>query len=257
MHPAVFLFSFFLFPFAFLLVAQTPQATRGVIRLKVKFKSDAGTRELPRKRFFLIKGTLADNQTLIDKIRHTSVSSRDCYYRTHGASEPLIKWLNDNDCESVFCREIEEKYLSGSEAVPEFKTAYEQGLEEFKNADLARRWLTVNLPAEIREGFYNQRRDAIDALINQAEGTTHTKVMSVMTDRKGTAYLTDIDPGTYTISNLLGSETNGRSILWICEKEVKAADLYTAMRRPFTLSNEKDPKVKCEVFERPLPACTR
>jgi len=257
MHPAVFLFSFFLFPFAFLLVAQTPQATRGVIRLKVKFKSDAGTRELPRKRFFLIKGTLADNQTLIDKIRQTSVSSRDCYYRSHGASEPLIKWLNDNDCESVFCREIEEKYLSGSEAVPEFKTAYEQGLEEFKNADLARRWLTVNLPAEIREGFYNQRRDAIDALINQAEGTTHTKVMSVMTDRKGTAYLTDIDPGTYTISNLLGSETNGRSILWICEKEVKAADLYTAMRRPFTLSNEKDPKVKCEVFERPLPACTR
>jgi len=81
--------------------------------------------------------------------------------------------------------------------------------------------------------------------------------MSVMTDRKGTAYLTNIDPGTYTISNLLGSETNGRSVLWICEKEVKAADLYTAMRRPFTLSNEKDPKVKCEVIERPLPACAR
>ena len=257
MHPAVFLFYFFLFPFAFLLVAQTPQATRGVIRLKVKFKSDAGTRELPRKRFFLIKGTLADNQTLIDKIRQTSVSSRDCYYRTHGASEPLIKWLNDNDCESVFCREIEEKYLSGSEAVPEFKAAYDQGLKEFKTPELARRWLTANLPAELREGFYDQRRDAIDAFINQAEGTTHAQVMSVMTDRKGTAYLTSIDPGTYTISNLLGSETNGRSVLWICEKEVKAADLYTAMRRPFTLSNEKDPKVKCEVIERPLPACTR
>ena len=159
--------------------------------------------------------------------------------------------------ESVFCREIEEKYVSGSEAVPEFKAAYDQGLKDFKAPELARRWLTVNLPAELREGFYNQRRDAINALISQAESTTHAKVMSVMTDRKGTAYLTDIDPGTYTISNLLGSDINGHSVLWICEKEIKAIDLYTAMRRPFTLSNEKDPKVKCEVIERPLPTCTR
>ena len=253
----VFLFSCFLFPFAVFVVAQTPQATRGVIRLKIRFKFDAGTRELPRKRFFLIKGTLAENQTFIDKIKQTSVSSRDCYYRSHGASEPLIKWLNDNDCESVFCREIEEKYVSGSEAVPEFKAAYDQGLKDFKAPELARRWLTVNLPAELREGFYNQRRDAINALISQAESTTHAKVMSVMTDRKGTAYLTDIDPGTYTISNLLGSDINGHSVLWICEKEIKAIDLYTAMRRPFTLTNEKDPKVKCEVIERPLPTCTR
>ena len=253
----VFLFSCFLFPFAVFVVAQTPQATHGVIRLKVKFKSDAGTRELPRKRFFLIKGTLTENQTLIDKIKQTPVNSRECYYRSKGASEALIKWLNDNDCESVFCREIEEKYLSGSDAVPEFKAAYDQGLKEFKNPELARRWLTVNLPAEVRESLYDQRRDAINALINQAESTTHAKVMSVMTDRKGTAYLTDIDPGTYTISNLLGSDINGHSVLWICEKEIKAIDLYTAMRRPFTLSNEKDPKVKCEVIERPLPTCTR
>ena len=79
--------------------------------------------------------------------------------------------------------------------------------------------------------------------------------MSVMTDRKGTAYLTDIEAGTYTISNLVGSETEKTSILWICEKEVKAVDLAIAMRRPFTLSNEKDPKVKCEIVERPLPVC--
>jgi hypothetical protein len=80
-------------------------------------------------------------------------------------------------------------------------------------------------------------------------------VMSVMTDRKGTAYLTDIEPGTYTISNLVGSETEKTSILWACEKEVKAVDLAVAMKRPFTLSNEKDPKVKCEIVERSLPVC--
>ena len=91
--------------------------------------------------------------------------------------------------------------------------------------------------------------------MTQAESATKTRVMSVMTDRKGTAYLTDIEPGTYTISNLVGSETEKTSILWACEKEVKAADLAVAMKRPFTLSNEKDPKVKCEIVERPLPVC--
>jgi hypothetical protein len=167
----------------------------------------------------------------------------------------LIKWLDDNDCDSVYCREIEEKYLSGSEAVPEFQTAYNQGLRDFKTPQLARRWLTVNLPPDLRDGFYNEKQRVITNLITQAEAATRTRVMSVMTDRKGTAYLTDIEPGTYTISNLVGSETEKTNILWACEKEVKAVDLAIAMRRPFTLSNEGDPKVKCEIVERPLPVC--
>lgn len=236
-------------------LAQTPPATRGVIRLKVKFKSGDVTRELPRKRFFLIKGTLSDNQSLIEKIKQSDVMSRECYYRSLAASGALIKWLKDNDCDSVYCREIAEKYLSGSEAVPEFQAAYNLGLREFKTAELARRWLTVNLPADIRDGFYKQKVQVIEALVKQSEDVTKTKVMSVMTDRKGTAYLTDIEPGTYTISNLVSSETGKTSILWACEKEIKAVDLAIAMRRPVTLSNEKDPKLKCEIVERPLPVC--
>lgn len=250
---AILLFAFCLFPFSFL--AQAPQATRGVIRLKVKFKSGDVTKELPRKRFFLIKGTLEENKSLIERIKQTDPMSRECYYLSKGASQALIKWLDDNDCDSVYCREIEEKYLSGSEAVPEFQAAYNQGLRDFKTPQLARRWLTVNLPADIRDGFYNEKQRVITNLITQAEAATRTRVMSVMTDRKGTAYLTDIEPGTYTISNLVGSETEKTSILWACEKEVKAVDLAIAMRRPFTLSNEKDPKVKCEIVERPLPVC--
>jgi hypothetical protein len=164
----------------------------------------------------------------------------------------LIKWLKENDCDSIYCREIEEKYLDGNEAVPEFKTAYQMGLREFKTAELARRWLTVNVPADLRDGFYNEKERAINGLIAPAVTT-----ISVMTDRKGTAYLTDIEPGTYTISNLVGSETSKSSIVWACEKEVKAVDLAIAMRRPFILSNEKDPKVKCEIIERPLPVCER
>lgn len=239
----------------FIAHTQNPQTSRGVIRLKVKYKNGDVTKELPRKRFFLIKGTLEENKDLIERIKQTQPLSRECYYRGRGASPALIKWLDENDCDSVYCRQIEEQYLSGSDAVPEFQAAYNQGLHEFKSPELARRWLTVNLPADIRDGYYKQKQEIIDALVKQSEDATKAMVMSVMTDRKGTAYLTNIEPGTYTISNLVSSATGKTSILWACEKEVKAVDLAAAMRRPFTLSNEKDPKVKCEIVERPLPVC--
>lgn len=253
---AAFLFAFFLFTFTFIFESahtQSPQAARGVIRLKVKYKSGEVTKELSRKRFFLIKGTLEENKSLIEKLRQTNVISRECYYRGKGASEALIKWLKENDCESVYCRAIDGKYVTGSEAVPEFQTAYEKGLREFKTPELARLWLTVNLPPAIRSGFYDEKQKAIDALVTESR----VSVTSVMTDRHGSAYLTDIEPGVYTISNLIASETEKTSILWACEKEIKATDLATAIRRPFILTNEKDPKVKCELIERPLPVCEK
>ena len=256
---AIFLFSFCLLPLSFSFVAHTqaPQAAHGVVRLKVKYKSGDASKELARKRFFLIKGGLDENRPLIERIKQIMLPSRECYYRAKGGSEALVRWLKENDCESAYCREIKEKYLSGGDAVPEFQTAFEQAMLELKNRELARRWLTNYLPSEIRFGFYAEKQKAIEALVSQAEAVTKTGVISVMTDRKGTAYLTNIAPGTYTISNLVASETEKTSILWVCEREVKAGDLGTAMRRPFTMSNERDPKVKCEIVEKPLPVCEK
>jgi len=236
--------------------AQTPPA-RGVIRLKVRYKTGEVTKELPRKRFFLIRGSLDENKELAETIRQTAIDSRECFYRSKGASEQLIRWLQLNDCESIYCRAIEENYLTGTEAVPEFKTAYNLALTELKSPETARRWLPNYLAPELRDGYYNAKQRVIDALVKQAESRTGKPVMSIITDRKGTAYLTDLEPGTYTISNLLPSETEKSNILWLCEREVKAADLSIAMRRPFILSNENDPKVKCEVIEKPLPVCEK
>ena len=236
---------------------QTPQTVSGVIRLKVRYKSGDLTKELPRKRFFLIKGSLQDNRPLIDAIRKTETMSRECFYRDKGGSAQLVKWLKEYDCESVYCRQVDDAHINGSEAVPEFKAAYDQALQELKTPEVARRWLANYLPAEIRDGYYNSKQKAIGDLIKQAEASTGKPVMSIMTDRKGTAYLTGIEPGTYTISNLVGSETEKTSLLWICEREVKATDLAIAMKRPFVLSNETDPKVKCEIVERPLPTCSK
>jgi hypothetical protein len=237
--------------------AQTPPASRGVIRLKVRYKSGDVTRELPRKRFFLIKGSLEENRSLIERIKQVDLPSRECFYRSKGAGEALLNWLKENDCESVYCREIDEKYLNGSASVPEFKAAYDQARRELQQPDLARRWLTNYLASDLRDGYYRTRQDAIAGLTKTAEASTGKSVVSAMTDRKGTAYLTDIEPAIYTISNLVASETETNSILWICEREVKATDLSIAMRRPFILSNENDPKVKCEVIERPLPVCPK
>src|SRR5437588_10831557 len=89
--------------YTFVAHTQTPQTARGVIRLKVRYKSATGMKDLPRKRFFLIKDSLDQNRSLIQQIKQTSVASRECYYRAHGASELLIKWLDENDCESVYC----------------------------------------------------------------------------------------------------------------------------------------------------------
>lgn len=240
---------------SFVAHTQTPETARGVIRLKVKYKSGETTRELPRKRFYLIHGSLDENKTLIEQIKQAAVMSRECYYRGQGASDALINWLKENDCESVYCRLIEDKYLGGTDGVPEFKTAYDQALKELKTGELARRWLANYLPAQLRDGYYRGKQGTIDKLIKEAETRSSKPVMSIMTDRKGTAYLTDIDPGTYTITNLAGAETERSSILWICEREVKTTDLAIAMRRPLTLSNETDPKIKCEVIEKPLPVC--
>ena len=183
-------------------------------------------------------------------IENATMRSRDCYYRSMGASESLIKWLREGDCESVYCREIQPADI---DAVPEFQRAYVTGEQELGNRDLARKWLTVNLAENIRDGFYKARQLELQKLIKQAEETSGGKVRSVMTDTKGTAYFTDLPLGTYVISNLLPAESGNVNIFWNCEIKVKAGDLST--ERPFLISNVRDGGAKCVGVEKPLPAC--
>src|SRR5437867_9306561 len=130
---------------AFVCLGQSPSAPQGaraVLRLRVRVKLGDSTKGLSRKRFFLIKGSLEQNKSVIETIERRPVVSRDCYYRGAGASEALIKWLKDNDCESVYCREIQPDDIEGASAVPEFLTAVSVGEKEFGSRELARKWLT-------------------------------------------------------------------------------------------------------------------
>ena len=83
----------------------------------------------------------------------------------------------------------------------------------------------------------------------------------MMTDQKGTAYFTDIEPGTYVISNVIRNEGSETASLWNCEVKVEAADISMVMDRPYQISNTKDMKpamlkqTKCFSDEKPLPSC--
>ena len=78
---------------------------------------------MPRRDFHAnasIKGSLEQNKDLLQAMDRQSVVTRKCYYRGIGASDALIKWLRDSDCESVYCREMESQDVT---AVPEFQRA--------------------------------------------------------------------------------------------------------------------------------------
>ncbi len=220
----------------------------GGFRLRVRPKVNGKEKGLPRKRFYLIKGSREENKALIEKINQTSIQTRECYYRQAKASVAFINWLKEGDCESVYCRPIEEKFVTGASAVPEFQAAFARSAKEYRKTELARLWLTTNLTEEIRDGFYRRKQTALKTLIGEAETATKSSVLSVMTDSRGTAYFTDLTPGSYLVTNLLPTEVGENQLLWTCDITIKADDSKT-----LTISNSKD--AKCTVIEKPLPAC--
>ena len=144
---------------------------------------------------------LEQNRALIEAIERQALTSRDCYYQKLGASAALIDWLKSGDCESVYCRGVEKDFVAGPKAVPEFASAFAASQKEYRNEETALRWLTTNVPPDMRDGFYRDRQRVLQSLLKQAPSA-----LSVMTDRNGTAYFTDLGPGTYVLTNLIPTE---------------------------------------------------
>ncbi|HSK64869.1 MAG TPA: hypothetical protein VK893_13540 [Pyrinomonadaceae bacterium] len=232
-----------------------PARQSGVLRLRVRVKQTdtAPLRGLARKRFFLIHGSLEQNRALVEAIERQPLVTRDCYYSKNGASPALINWLKEADCESVYCREVEQEFVSGPKAVPEFATALAASEKEYGSSATALKWLTTNVPSNLRDGFYRDRKNVLDALLKQAQATSNAAVQSVMTDRNGTAFFTDLRAGTYVISNLIPAEIGQTLATWNCEVQIKPDDL--ASEKPFLISNRKERLVKCVAVEKPTPVC--
>ena len=232
-------------------LAQQPTAQQtGVLRLRVRVKADdaAPLKGLARKRFFLIPGTLEQNRALITAVEQQPLTTRDCYYKQLHASAQLINWLQEGDCESVYCRSIENEFVSGPKAVPEFANAFAANHTEFGNDVIALQWLTNYLNPDLRDGFYKDRQRVLQTLLKQSG-----MIQSVMTDQKGSAYFTDLGPGTYVISNVIPTELAQTLVTWNCEVQIKPEDLAT--EKPYLISNRKDKTVKCVGIEKPKPTC--
>lgn len=231
-------------------LAQQPAQQTAVLRLRVRVKADdaAPQKGLARKRFFLIPGTLEQNRALITAVEQQPLTTRDCYYKQHKASAQLINWLQEGDCESVYCRSIENEFVTGPKAVPEFASAFAANHTEFGNDIIALQWLTNYLSPDLRDGFYKDRQRVLQALLKQSG-----MIQSVMTDQKGSAYFTELGPGTYVLSNVIPTELGQTLVTWNCEVQIKPEDL--AAEKPYLISNRKDKTVKCVGIEKPKPIC--
>jgi len=232
-------------------LAQQPTAQQtGVLRLRVRVKAvdAAPLKGLARKRFFLIPGTLEQNRALVTAIEQQPLTTRDCYYKQHHASAQLINWLQEGDCESVYCRSIENEFVTGPRAVPEFANAFDANHTVFGNDIIALQFLPNYLSPDLRDGFYKDRQRLLQTLLNQSG-----MIQSVMTDQKGSAYFTDLGPGTYVISNVIPTELAQTLVTWNCEVQIKPEDLAT--EKPYLISNRKDKTVKCVGIEKPKPIC--
>lgn len=243
---------FFVFAVCF---GQTPgpglTSTGALVKIQVKPYADKPREGLSRKRFYLIKGSREQNSSLLTSLTKKTPVTRDCFYSGAGASNNFIGWLKENDCESVYCRDVEDRYIEGEKAVPEFRLALEEGVKEFGSRDLAKKWLNVNLPDKLRNGFYLRKQQELHEVLKQTETASASSVLAVMTDRNGTAYFTNVAPGDYVISSLVPIELETTTILFNCDINIKNDDVGT--EKPVRIQKQNK---KCDIVEKPLPVCS-
>jgi len=227
--------------------AQSPAKSSLILKTKMTI---AGKKvELSRKRFYLFRGGLDTNKALADRIKAAAYTSRDCFYCSKKASAEYIAWLRLGDCESPYCRNITADDVA---KVPEFKDAYQKALVQYKNkTDVAQKWVTTNMPPDLRDGYYLQRKQLTDTILADTK-----PLATVMTDASSqqATFIDILISGAsekFLISNVLPFEIGGKAYTWVCEVTMKPAANAFILPPSDTTAHVKT----CDIVVKDLPKC--
>lgn len=221
-----------------LAVASSVSAQTGAAAIVVKGKgvkgSDKSRSPLARKRFYLFPGSLKDNQALIDRLKAAEINSRDCFYSQAQASPCYIRWLQEENCESPFCRKVKQTDVAG---VKEFQDAYNKGLTLYpKKPDLALSWIINNMPQNLVSGFYDQQQGMIEKLLAGQKPLQSTMTTSTAVEASFIGLNVGDKATKFTVTNILPVQIDNKSYVWACEVDV-TKNKTTAL--PLTLDATK------------------
>jgi hypothetical protein len=231
-----------------------PTLAPSVLQLTATWQQDNKVTQISGKRFYLSPCPFN-----LEKVSGLGPApSRRSYYAGLKASPQLIKWLEANNCDTVYCRELrrEEVTCKTTEAdcVPEFVNAYTEALRRLKgNVDLARKWITNYAPlsaSELRVGFYTAKTKWLGAAVaaeEKAANLPQGTIKTAMTNKRGVAYFYDLCPGSYYVSNIAPIEIQNERLIWetLAIKIGKPDVLETI---PVSLTNVAPKKSKKNTF---------
>jgi hypothetical protein len=199
----------------------------GVLKLA---PDQSGKLKLARRQFYLSSCPfdLAGNADPAD------APSRSRYYSGKGASPELIAWLEENDCDTVYCRELTPEEVAckvgDKGCVREFVEAYAEALAKLKDPDRARKWVTMYgglARDDLRVGLYRAKKDWLDAAARRLEDGMRGKaraapedsfIRSAIADEDGEVVFHDLCPtaagAAYYFSSLAPVESGGVRLYW-------------------------------------------
>jgi hypothetical protein len=183
---------------------------------------------LARKHFYLSSSQF----NLVNTVNLKTAPSLRNYYNSVGASPQLIEWLEENNCETIYCRELTQAEVKcdgvdPKKCVPEFVSAYRNALAKLNgDQEQARKWITNYEPLSsprLRVGFYEARtawlKGALEAIEKKLENGD--RIRSTISDKDGIAFFYDVCPGTYYIASIAPVDIQGADIFWETLKPIK------------------------------------
>ena len=228
------------------------RASPAVLQIVPDSSAASNKRKLSRKRFFLSPCPF----NLSSSINVTTAPSLRTYYERAGASAQLVKWLEENHCQSIYCRPltIDDVKCEGAEAarcVPEFATAYRNALAGLNgDAALALKMITTYPPlaeSKLRIGFHEARTQWLTNALAKLESTANNtyKIRTTITDKDGIGFFYDLCPGSYYLSSVGPIDVDGVDFVWESSRPVRVEgppEVKTATRVTLAFPPNKDKK---------------